>query len=973
MKNKLTLKFIKCTALLLLLSTLSLQPSTVFAQDTAFTYQGRLNASTNPATGIYDLRFAIFDSLSAGSQQGSTLTNTATSVSNGLFVVALDFGNQFPGADRWLEIGVRTNGSGPFSTLSPRQQLTPAPYAIFAEGASAAGISGTIPTANLTGTYGSAVTFNNAANNFSGNGTGLTNVNAATLGGLGAANFWQLGGNNIAPGQFLGSTNNQALELKANGVRALRLEGGALSGKTVSEGYPYPNGAPNMIGGSPLNFVALNVVGATIGGGGATNYENHSYSNSIYVDFATIGGGLQNTIEASDYIYTVEGSTIGGGTINIIKTNAIGSTIGGGVRNTIQTNASLSTISGGFNNQVTGKGGFVGGGGYDGSVFAGNSAGGNVSTIGGGLGNTINTGANGAFIGGGRENLNSSAYSTIAGGLNNTNQSNTSYSTIGGGWLNLIQDGADQSVIAGGNAGHIQTGARESFIGGGFANTIQTNAGNSFIGGGAGNLIGTNSGYSAIAGGSGNSVPANAPFATIAGGGANISSGYAATIGGGYNNISSGTYSTVAGGVNNISSGFYGTVGGGVGNTNGGDFATVGGGVGNTNSGSYGTIGGGYVNTSSGNSATIGGGYLNTSSSSYATVGGGSSNVATNAYATVPGGAYNAAGGQFSFAAGFRAKALHNGAFVWADSTGPDFTSATNDQFLVRAANGVGINKTNPATALDVNGTVTATSFNGNGAGLASLNAANLAGSVPSASLTSVPAGNLTGTILDARLSANVALLNANQTFTGSNTIAPSVSLSFGSQVRQMLNLWGTQYGIGVQSSTVYFRTDNASGSANGFAWYKGGIHNDAAQNAGGGTTMMKLDGTGLTVNGTFVSASDRNAKQDFAEVNSRAVLEKVAQLPIQTWAYKNDPNTKHLGPVAQDFYATFGIGPDDKHIATVDEGGVALAAIQGLNQKLNEKDAEIQKLKEKADKVDSLEKRLNELEQMVQSLAANK
>jgi uncharacterized coiled-coil protein SlyX len=56
-----------------------------------------------------------------------------------------------------------------------------------------------------------------------------------------------------------------------------------------------------------------------------------------------------------------------------------------------------------------------------------------------------------------------------------------------------------------------------------------------------------------------------------------------------------------------------------------------------------------------------------------------------------------------------------------------------------------------------------------------------------------------------------------------------------------------------------------------------------------------------------------------------------------------------------------------------VDEGGVALAAIQGLNQKLNEKDAEIQKLKEKADKVDSLEKRLNELEQMVQSLAANK
>lgn len=77
---------------------------------------------------------------------------------------------------------------------------------------------------------------------------------------------------------------------------------------------------------------------------------------------------------------------------------------------------------------------------------------------------------------------------------------------------------------------------------------------------------------------------------------------------------------------------------------------------------------------------------------------------------------------------------------------------------------------------------------------------------------------------------------------------------------------------------------------------------------------------------------------------------------------------------MAQDFHAAFGLnGDDEKHISVVDEGGVALAAIQGLNQKLVEKDAEIQALKEKAEKVDSLEKRLSELEKMVQAISAKK
>jgi hypothetical protein len=181
-----------------------------------------------------------------------------------------------------------------------------------------------------------------------------------------------------------------------------------------------------------------------------------------------------------------------------------------------------------------------------------------------------------------------------------------------------------------------------------------------------------------------------------------------------------------------------------------------------------------------------------------------------------------------------------------------------------------------------------------------------------------------------------------------------------------MLNLWGTQYGIGVQGATLYFRTDNAAGALNGFSWSKGGTHNDSPQNPGGGTVMMKLDGGGLTVNGTFVSSSDRNVKQDFADVNSRAVLEKVAQMPIQTWAYKNDPGTKHLGPVAQDFYAAFAVGPDDKHITTVDESGVALAAIQGLNQMLAEQAAA---LKHKDSEIQELQRAVAELQKSVRNI----
>lgn len=138
-------------------------------------------------------------------------------------------------------------------------------------------------------------------------------------------------------------------------------------------------------------------------------------------------------------------------------------------------------------------------------------------------------------------------------------------------------------------------------------------------------------------------------------------------------------------------------------------------------------------------------------------------------------------------------------------------------------------------------------------------------------------------------------------------------------------------------------------------------------------TLRMYLDFSGNVYATSFNASSDRNLKENFSQVSPREVLDKVTALPITRWNFKTDAGTEHIGPMAQDFYSAFNVGTDNKHISTVDEDGVALAAIQGLNQKLDEKEMEIKQLKEKADKVDALEKQLNELKQMVQLLAEKK
>ncbi len=138
-------------AMLALLSTINDHLSTALAQGTAFSYQGQLQNNGSPASGTYNLTFSLFTNSTSGTAVAGPVTNNAVAITNGLFTVLINFGSDpFTGQTNWLQIGVASNGVSGFTTLSPRQQLTPAPYAIFANTAS--NLSGTIQAGQLSGT-----------------------------------------------------------------------------------------------------------------------------------------------------------------------------------------------------------------------------------------------------------------------------------------------------------------------------------------------------------------------------------------------------------------------------------------------------------------------------------------------------------------------------------------------------------------------------------------------------------------------------------------------------------------------------------------------------------------------------------------------------------------------------------------------------------------------------------------------------
>ncbi len=127
---------------------------------------------------------------------------------------------------------------------------------------------------------------------------------------------------------------------------------------------------------------------------------------------------------------------------------------------------------------------------------------------------------------------------------------------------------------------------------------------------------------------------------------------------------------------------------------------------------------------------------------------------------------------------------------------------------------------------------------------------------------------------------------------------------------------------------------------------------------------LEMASGAHCTAGGIWTDASDRAAKENFTPIDPADVLEQLAELDVTRWNYRvESPAIQHIGPVAQDFHALFGVGGDDKHLAALDTAGVALAAIQGLYEIVQEKDCEI----------DELKSQIEDLKELVRALAAEK
>ena len=459
---------------------------------------------------------------------------------------------------------------------------------------------------------------------------------------------------------------------------------------------------------------------------------------------------------------------------------------------------------------------------------------------------------------------------------------------IGGHVNNQAKSGIHASVIAGGGE---KSGGQNRLT-----DSYTT------IAGGASNVAGNDNASVSDAPGAtisgGNNHRASGGWSTVGGGYTNKASGEGAAVNGGTYNVASGGMSAVGGGGAALASGVYSTVGGGFTNASKGQYSTVAGGANCLANDDYTVVGGGQENTALGGWSVVGGGHNNRAGDlepygwTFATVSGGEDNVAATTYSTVAGGNKNSATMDHATVSG--------GYFNTASNTG----AAVAGGYLNVASGAYSFvsGRSNVASG--------AWSFAGGGLTNEASGhySAVLGGSENGATgERSVVVGGFHNRAIgnDSFAAGKNAYATYNNCFVwsdGSNTTACDAAEQFHVRAR----------------AGVYFY------SSTGFQGVK------------------LLPGSGM-----FQEISDRNAKTDIVAVDVLDVLKRVTRLPMTTWSYKTEQGIRHMGPMAQDFRAAFGLATDDRSIGTLDASGVALTAIQGLDKKLRAIETESASLKE--------------------------
>jgi len=391
-----------------------------------------------------------------------------------------------------------------------------------------------------------------------------------------------------------------------------------------------------------------------------------------------------------------------------------------------------------------------------------------------------------------------------------------------------------------------------------------------------------------------------------------------------------------------------------------------------------GTVGGGAFNRAGNydsfpNNAwysTVSGGYYNRAIAQFATIGGGWGNQANGDASTVPGGYYNTAAGDNSFAAGRRAKANHQGAFVWGDSTDADIASTAANQFLVRASGGVTLTVGSGALRL----LPEATSPNLIGGSSSNWITTGVSGAtIGGGGWSSFPnfvtdaygtvgggvnnrAGNVDAT-LDNAANATVGGGQDNQA-SGLRATVGGGRLNVASGQCATVPGGNSNTAAGDHSLAAGLRAKaNHNGSfvwadGNNFDFASAATNQFSARATGGVRFVLGIDGSGnpdwtcsVVDGGSWSCSSDRALKENLVLAEPQQALEQLAKVPVYYWNAKGG-GARHIGPMAQDFAASFAVGENNTSLATIDLDGVAMAAIQGLYAENQELKAQVEDLK---------------------------